>query len=827
MPDRGTNRRILWALVSIASGLFGTGGTSAAGEDAERTALIGQPSRVTIGPESPPLVGRRATRQLVATARYADGSVRDLTRALDWSSLDPAVAAVSEHGQIVPRGNGTATIVARHGSVEVQAKLKVEGMDRPAPVSFRRDVIPAFSQAGCNTGACHGTPTGKGGFRLSLRGYLPDQDFLTLSREVAGRRINPLAADASLLLSKPLGEVPHEGGLRLKRKSKSHEFIRDWIAEGAKDDPGAPAAVKLEIVPESRVLNAPARTQQLVVLLHLADGSVRDVTPICYYDSSSPDIAEVDAGAFVRFKGRGEVAVIAHYLNLVANIRLTHLVEVPGFKLAEVPQDNLVDKAVFAKLNRMRIAPSDLCTDAEFIRRVYLDVIGILPTPEEVREFVASKAPDRRGRVIDGLMERPEFYDFWALKFADVLRSNGRLIQPKGAYVYHRWIRSALERDLPLDQFVRALLTQDGSTFSAPAANYFRISRDPESAVETTAQLFLGVRIQCAKCHNHPFERWTQDDYYGFAAFFSQVGRKKGNQPDEEVIYSTHSGDVRQPRTGAVMKPKALGGPVLDDTKTKADRRVRLAAWLTGPENPFFARSLVNRVWFHLGGRGIVEPVDDFRDSNPASNDELLDGLTAAFIKQGYHLKPLLRTILRSRTYQLSARTNALNADDNLYFSHALTKLQPAEVLLDAISALTGTTTTFDGLPRGARATQIPDGKMENAFLKTFGRPARELACECERESDSNLSQALQLIGGATVNGKLHDDTGRMNRLAKGCKSPEEITKELYMIALCREPTAGELAAATRHLKAGKDLRAAVEDLGWVLINSKEFLFRH
>jgi hypothetical protein len=818
------DRRIVSLLLAATLGGL-VARADAEGQQPERQSLIGAPASVAIAPESPVLSGRRATRQLIATAHYADGSVRDLTRALDWTSLDPKVAEVSAHGQVVPRGDGTAVIVARHGSIEVTTTVKVEKMAQPAPVSFRRDVMPAFSQAGCNMGACHGTPTGKGGFRLSLRGYLPDQDFLVLSRETGGRRINTLAADESLLLAKPLGEVAHEGGLRLKRGSKSFEFLHDWIAEGAKDDPNAPAPVKLEIVPESRVLNAPARTQQLVVLLHLADGSTRDVTPICYYDSSSPEIAEVDAEAYVRFKGRGEVAVIAHYLNLVANIRLTHLVEVPGFRPAPVPQDNVVDRTVFSKLNRMRVAPSELATDQEFIRRVYLDTIGVLPTPREVEEFLGSPEKERRTQVIEKLLKRPEFYDFWALKFADVLRSNGRLIQPKGAYMFHRWIRSALERDMPMDQFVRSLLTTDGSTFAHPAANYYRISRDPENAVETTAQLFLGVRIQCAKCHNHPFERWTQDDYYGFAAFFSQVGHKKGNLPGEEVIFASGSGEVHQPRTGQLMKPKALGGPVLDDPKT--DRRARLASWLTGPENPFFARSLVNRIWYHLMGRGIVEPVDDFRDSNPASNDELLDGLTASFVQGGYSLRGLIRTVLQSRTYQLSAKTNALNADDNIYFSHALTRLLPAEVMLDAISAVTGTSTPFSGLPAGARATQIPDGKMENAFLKTFGRPARELACECERESDSNLSQALQLIGGATVNGKLHDDKGRMAALARGGKSPEDITRELYTVALCREPDATELAAATRHLKNSKDLRAAVEDLGWVLINSKEFLFRH
>ena len=752
--------------------------------------------------------------------------VQDQTRSVEWVSSNPSVAVVTSNGRVIPKSNGTATIVARKGSLESGTTVKVIAMEDPARVSFRRDVIPSFSQAGCNTGACHGTPTGKGGFRLSLRGYLPDQDFSILSHEVAGRRINPMAPETSLILRKPLGQIPHEGGLRLNRTSKTFEFLHDWIKEGAKDDPGAPAAVRLEIFPETRVLVAPAATQQVAVLVHGADNSVRDVTPICYYDSSNPNIAEVDQDGYVRFKTRGEVAIIAHYLNLVANIRLTHLVDVPGFTTASVPQDNVIDRAVFGKLNKMRIQPSEICTDREFIRRAFLDVAGVLPTPEEVSAFLAEPEKTRRDLVIGRLLERPEFYDYWALKFADVFRSNGRLIQTKGAYAFHRWIRESLERNVPMDGLVRALLTSEGSTYRNPAANYYRISRDPESAVETTAQLFLGVRIQCAKCHNHPFERWTQDDYYGFAAFFSQIGRKKGNLPDEEVVYATGSGDVRQPRTGQTMKPKALGGPVLDDQPAQ-DRRVKLAAWLSSPSNPFFAKSLVNRIWYHLLGRGIVEPVDDFRDSNPACNDELLDGLTTEFVKNGYDLKKLIRSILHSRTYQMSATTNPLNTDDGLYFSHAQTKLLPAEVLLDAISSITGTTTSFSGLPNGARATQIPDGTIDNPFLKTFGRPARELACECERESESNLSQALQLIGGATVNGKLRDDAGRMATLAKSGKSPQQVIRELYLVALCREPNASEEAAASKHLASAKDKRQAIEDLGWVLINSKEFLFRH
>jgi len=798
--------------------------TSVAADDPAN--LIGNPAQLAIEPANVLLQGRRATSQLIVSATYADGTVRDLSRALEWTSLNPEIATVNAKGRVVPVGNGSARIVARRGSVEVSSTVQVQNMDQPAPVSFRRDVVPVLSQAGCNMGACHGTPTGKGGFKLSLRGYLPGQDFFTLTREAGGRRINPLAADTSLVLRKPLGEVDHEGGLRLVRGTKSHELLRDWIHEGAKDDPDAVAAVKLEILPSARVIHDVAKTQQTVARVHLANGTVRDVTPICYYNSSNPEIADVDADGFVTFKSRGEVAIIAHYLDLVAIVRLTHLVDVPGFKVAEVPTDNVIDKAVFAKLNRMRISPSESCTDREFIRRVSLDAIGVLPTPEEVNAFLADESPDRRAHLIDRLLARPEFHDFWTLKFADILRANGRLIQTKGTFGFNRWIRANLEQNVPMDQFVRELLTADGSSFQNPPANYYRISRDPENSTETTAQLFLGVRIQCAKCHNHPFEKWTQDDYYGFAAFFSRVRQKKGASPEDEVIFSASAGEVTQPSTGQVMKPKALGGPVLEDP-AEHDRRKALATWLTGPSNPFFAKSLTNRVWYHLMGRGIVEPVDDFRDSNPACNDELLDDLSAQFVQSNFDLKALIRSILNSRTYQLSAHANELNEADSLYFSHAFTKLLPAEVLLDAISTVTASASKFDNLPVGFRATQIPDGKMENPFLKTFGRPARELACECERESDSNLSQALQLIGGATVNGKLRDDAGRMATLAKSDKSPEQIVQALYSIALSREPNATEMAAATKHLAGATDRRQAVEDLGWVLINSKEFLFRH
>ena len=642
-----------------------------------------------------------------------------------------------------------------------------------------------------------------------------------------GRRVNRLEPDASLILQKPLGLIAHEGGVRFDRGAAAFQYLRGWVAQGAVDDPDAPKAVRLELLPGARLLDGAADDQQVVALVTYDDGVTRDVTNLCYYDSSAPEIATVDPDGFVQFARPGEVAVLAHYLDLVANARLTHLEAVPEFTPTTVPTGNVVDSAVFAKLNAMRIAPSDPAGDEEFLRRVYLDTIGVLPNPQERTRFLEDPNHDRRDRLVDELLERPEFDDFWALKFADILRSNSRLIQVKGANVFHRWIRRSLATRKPLDQFVRELLTAEGSSYRNPAANYYRISRDPESSVEATAQLFLGVRIQCAKCHNHPYERWTQDDYYGFAALFARVRLKRGTLPDEEIVFATDRGEVRQPRTGLVMAPKPLGAPAFGEVKPSSGRREQLGAWLTAPENPFFAKSLVNRVWYHLMGRGIVEPVDDFRDSNPPSNDALLDGLASEFVEGGYDLRQLVGTILKSRTYGLSARPNPLNRDDERYFSRSYTKLLPAEVLLDAISTLTGSASEFAGLPEGFRATEVPDGKLDDPFLKTFGRPARELACECERETDANLGQALQLIGGSTVNDKLHDDEGRLAHLASGDQSSESIVRELYLVALSREPEPQELTAASLHIEAAPDRRQAVEDLGWVLINTKEFLFRH
>jgi hypothetical protein len=505
-----------------------------------------------------------------------------------------------------------------------------------------------------------------------------------------------------------------------------------------------------------------------------------------------------------------------------------------GFTWPNPPEHNFIDQHVFAKLKMLSIAPSDLCSDQEFIRRVYLDTCGILPTAEEVKAFLASTDREKRKKLIDALLERPEYADYWTLKWSDVLRSSRKTIQVKGIHVFQKWLRGHIERNSSFDQVVREILTANGSTYANPPANYYRIARDPQNLAETTAQLFFGVRMQCAKCHNHPFERWTQDDYYSLAAFFARVKQKKdpaepGATPQAqgaEVVYSDRAGEVVQPRTGKVMPPKIMGvaAPAVPAGK---DRREVLAEAITAGNNPFFAKATVNRIWFHLTGRGIVDPVDDFRDSNPSANDPLLDALARDFIQSGYNTKHVIRVVLNSRTYQLSAQSNESNKDDNKYFSHAVTRLIPAEPLLDAICAATDVPEKFAGLPPGTRATQLPDGEINHVFLKTFGQPGRELACECEREGDSNLAQALQLINGPTINEKIRNPNNRIGKLLTKKVSENDLLADLYLATLSRQPSPPEVQAALDHVGKAQDKRKAWEDVLWALLNCKEFLFRH
>ncbi len=711
----------------------------------------------------------------------------------------------------------------------------VKDFEKPRPISFRNDVIASINVGGCNAGACHGTPSGKGGFRLSRAASTPTADYQQFTRDVLGRRTDRESPDASLILLKGLGKVPHEGGQRFQPTSVPAQFIHGWLAEGLRDDePKLPTVTALEIVPGPRVQLAPARFQQLSIMARWSDGSVRDVTRLTVFSSSDTSVAEVNVNGLVEFKSAGEVAILCRYLMVLQTVRLTYLEPRKSFAWTNPKEINYVDKHVFAKLKMLSIPTSDVCSDDEYIRRAYLDLCGILPTADEVRKFLADRAPNKRAALVDTLLERPEYADFWTMKWSDVFRSSRKTIQVKGTHVFHKWLRNRFEKDTGFDGVVRDLITASGSTYANPPASYYRIARDSQNLAETTAQLFFGIRMQCCKCHNHPFERWTQDDYYSLAAWFARVRQK--NDPREpgpaanvvggEVIYSDRAGEVTQPRTGKQMAPKFLGGDVPTIPAT-SDRREILAKWLTSAENPFFAKSTVNRIWYHLMGKGIVDPVDDFRDSNPSANDELLDALAKDFAANKFSFKHMIRIIMTSRTYQLSAQATELNKDDNKYFSHAVTRLLPAEPLLDAICQATEMPEKFPGMPIGTRAVQLPDGDSNHPFLKTFGQPARELACECERESDSNLAQALQLINGPTVNEKLRNANNRIGKLLAKKLTDQVMLEELYLATLSRMPTSEDVKVSLEHLGKSKDRRKAWEDIHWALINSKEFLFRH
>lgn len=787
---------------------------------------IGQPTAITLEPGSFTLLGPRSHQQLLVTGQYPNNEVRDLTAAASFTVSNAAAAKV-EGSVVLPVANGDTQIIATIGSLTAAANCSVKSIELPAPMSFKNEVLMALTKNGCNMGACHGSPSGKGGFRLSLRAYDPELDIMTLRSEFFARRTNILEPASSLLLRKPLMEVAHGGGKRIRKTDPSYKILEGWIAEGMKLDAAeVPNLVKIETLPTKRVLRAPAAQQQIVVMGHFSDGSVRDLTNMADYTSSAEAVGTVSVNGLVTKMGRGETAVLARYLDKMATVQVAFLEDVPGFAWNNPTPNNFIDTLVFEKLQQMQILPSDLCTDDEFLRRSYLDLTGRLPTVEEASAFLQDSSASKRSALIKQLLATDDFASFWALKWSDVLRSNSKKLKVAGVHKFKKWVYDSVRTDKPMDQFARELLTASGSVFENPAANYWRASRDPLDATETTSQLFLGVRIQCAKCHNHPFEKWTQDNYYGIAAAFTRVGRKNTVDPEEEVIFTAAGGEVTQPRTGKQMKVHLLlTGDV--DVPAEQDRRQVFAEWLTKPENPFFAKSVSNRIWGHLIGRGIVEPVDDFRDSNPPSNAKLLDELSSQFAKNNFSQKWLIETIMNSRVYQLSSRTNQFNKTDELYNSHAVTRLLAAEQLLDAICAVTNVPEQFPGMPLGTRATELADPPTDNYFLKVFGQPQREMACQCERSNESNLSQALQMINGPVVHNKLRADNGRIKAMIDAGKSDDEIIKTLYLSGLCREPGPDELAASKQHIAGQTDRRMALEDVGWAILNSKEFLFQH
>ncbi len=788
--------------------------------------VVGTPERIEVEPTAFQLATPRRQMHLIVSGFYAGGATQDLTRAAQFASSNEAVVRV-ENGVAIPVGDGKAEITVTTGAHAAIVHVDVTGQGKPENVSFEYGTLVALSKQGCNSGACHGSPSGKGGFRLSLRAYDPAVDTETLIREAFNRRTNVYEPESSLLLRKPLMEVAHGGGQRLKKADPSYALLRDWVAEGCQVDPAdAPRCVKVDVYPRQRVLRRPAHTQQMLVLAHFSDGSVRDVTDLACYSSSDEGVASVNERGFVVAQDRGEAAILVRYLEKMETASLVFLKDIEGFKWNTPPENNFVDHDLFEKLQQLQILPSEVCSDEEFVRRVYLDTIGVLPTGAEAQAFLTDQAQDKRAKLIDALLARPEYADFWALKWGDLLRLRGNKVTPAGVHKFNRWLVAALRDNMPADQFAQTLLLADGSTYANPAANFFRTAADTNDCTETTSQLFLGIRIQCAKCHNHPFERWTQDNYYGIGAFFNRIQKKPGMTPDEQVVWIARGGEVTQPRTGKQMKPWL---PLKGDAEVPADedRRQAFAQWLTAPDNPFFAKVEVNRMWGHLLGRGIVDPVDDFRDSNPPASAKLLDDLAKDFVAHKFDRKHTLRTILNSRVYQLSSRKNDFNRTDTKYFSHATTRLLSAEQLLDAICRVTGVDEKFAGLPAGTRATQLPSPDVDNYFLKVFGQPARETACQCERSSDSNLSQALQMINGPLVHSKVRDEKNRLRNLVAAGKSDADVVGELYLAALSRQPNEAELGAATKHITNSGDRMRGLEDVCWALLNANEFLFQH
>jgi len=788
--------------------------------------VVGTPVRIEVRPAVIRFTSPRQYMNVVVSGFYADGKVQDLTRAAQLTSANPQVARLQD-GIVLPTGDGKTQIAVSVGGQQAAIPVEALNFNKPEQVSFLYQTQAALTKQGCNQGACHGSPSGKGGFRLSLRAYDPVLDTETLVREAYNRRVDVMDPAASLLLRKPLMEVAHGGGRRIKKDDYSYGVLHDWIAQGCRlDDDTTAKCTKIEVYPKGRELHRPAHVQQLLVLGHFSDGSIRDITKLADYLSSDEAVATVDQDGFVLSRERGETTVLVRYLDMMDTTALTFLTEVPGFRWSNPPEANFVDKIINEKLHRLQILPSEVCGDEEFVRRVYLDVIGRLPSIEESTSFLADKATDRRARLIDDLLQRPDYAQFWSLKWADLLRVRKTKVSEPGVHKFHAWIQQAVRDNLPYDEFARRLITASGSTLANPAANFYRTAGDVNDCTETASQLFLGVRMQCAKCHNHPFERWTQDNYYGVAAFFTRVQRKKTADADDLVVWTARSGEITQPRTGKTMKPWApLKGEL--DLPGEDDRRDAFAAWLTGPDNPFFAKVEVNRLWGHLMGRGIVEPVDDFRESNPAAHPALLDALAKDFVEHGFDRKHVIRTILNSRTYQLSSRRNDLNKDDVKYFSHSRTRMLSAEQLLDAICQVTSVPEKYAGLPAGTRAVQLPSPDVDNYFLKVFGQPARETACACERSGESNLSQALQMINGPLVHAKIRDANNRARLLAGAGKSHSDIVTELYLAAFCRKPSPPELKAATDHIAKAADAQKGLEDVCWAILNTNEFLFQH
>ncbi|MEP4076583.1 PSD1 and planctomycete cytochrome C domain-containing protein [Haloferula sp.] len=790
-------------------------------------------SSISAYPSSVSLESAADFHRVIVIARFKDGSTHDITRQAKLTLDDPSLAKL-EDTTLHPLKDGKTTLKIHYRDLDTTVSVEVRDSAAPRPVSFQLDVMPILTSAGCNTGSCHGSARGQDGFHLTLYGFDPKGDHFRLTRENPGRRINLALPESSLLLTKSTGKVPHTGGKLFGEESENYRILSEWISDGAnydKEDIPQPTGITIE--PPEILMKGTGIEIPLTVRASYSDGTDRDVTSLTTFSTSNDNSAPIKANSGVTTsKHRGEAFLLGRFHTFTEGVQSIIVPDDLPYTKPELPEFNELDKHVHAKLDKLRIIPSELCTDEVFVRRAYLDLIGQLPEVEDRARFLASKDPKKRVALVDELIDRKEFTELWVMKWAELLQirtfnQGPKQVSYKAALGYYGWLQERIAGGVPFNEIIRELLASEGGTFANPATNFFQIEQDVLKLTENVAQVFMGTRIQCAQCHNHPFDRWTMDDYYGFASFFAQVKRKPAEDPRERVIFDGN-GETKHPVTNENVKPRFLGAKTPDDFGKQSRRQV-VADWLASPDNPWFARNVANITWAHFFGIGITDPVDDIRISNPASNPALLDELADKFIKSNYDIRSIVREICTSRTYQLSSRTNESNASDQTNFSHAMIRRLRAEVLLDSISQVTETPSKFKGLPSGARAVQIADGNTSTYFLTTFGRATRTTVCSCEVKMEPNLSQALHLLNGESTHQRIKSSKVISAMLEKKTP-PLEVIRNLYLRTLGRPPISTEVDELRPYLAEAKDpkqTRELLDDVFWALLNSKEFLFNH
>ena len=778
------------------------------------------------------LSGRGTSQRLLVVGTYADGRTRDLTAQAQFSKAGEGEFAVVGGNRVLGKLDGKGKLIATVAGHRAAMNVTVQNILEQPTWSFANEIVPIFTKVGCNGGGCHGSPSGRGGLKLSLFGYEPDYDYEQIVKDKGGARVDLKKIATSLILTKPTMKVPHGGGMRFKEGSAYYKRLTEWLQSGAPKQPEFDPRLKsIEIYPREWTLDSPKQSQPLLVMAVRDDGSTQDVTEYARFGSNDDQVADVDDDGVVTAKQPGETSIMVRYLGGVgiARVRVPRA-PLPASAYAGFQPGNYIDQITLEKLKEVRIPPSALSTDAEFLRRAYLDTCGITPTVEEARAFLDDKSPDKRTRLIDSLLNREEFIDYWTLKWSDLFRNNSGAKKGKGLEVYYRWIRESVRDNKPWDQMARELVTASGSSYRNGPVNWFNTGEFggeyPQLMASATSDAFLGIRIDCARCHNHPFEAWSQMDYLGMAAFFARTKTKDGPQQDEHIFYAAADGEVRHPRVAStIIQARFLGGD-LAAFQPDEDRREQLARWLTSPANPWFKRTIANRIWNNFFGRGIVNPVDDYRVTNPASNERLLDALGEKVVEYKFNLKSLMRDILTSRTYQASSAPVKGNAEDKLYASHALPRRLYAEVLLDAVAYATDVPEQFGRFGQ-RRAISVPDNGVYNPFLDLFGRAKREIACECERSEGTNVSMVLNLVNGGAVNDRITNPNGRVQRAVRENKPPAAMIEEFYLATLSRRPTEKEQAAAMKLISGAPSPKEGAEDLMWGLLNMREFMFNH